>query len=332
MKILWIYKFDPDYHFDHWFHLDFVKNMRAYNPEHEIWAYGPNLDKLYYDLNLSSYNSNITMRNLYKNFQFDVVILMTKSRMFEFYRPAKFPYNKEESRNYWLPKDFNEFKTHKVLLDEDAHYELNYNWQREIGIDLVLQRHYANYIKWRKQEKDISTKWLPFSVNTNIFKPNPKFDRLNKIAFCGSAVHEIYIHRRAVIDKLLPLRLIDNFESTKKEKSYINCLQTYSAHLCGSTIYNITPAKIFEIIASGSILFTNESDKYGIQYLFDPVCYVSYKEDYSDVVEKAKIILSNSAIRRDATHYGRKTIFAKHTDEIRSKELIKILQEKFNLK
>lgn len=327
MKILWIYKWDPDYHFDHWFHLDFVRNIRKFNPEHEIIAYGERVQEGYPDLAPIKYDRQKTLKQIHEQFAFDVVIVNTKSRCFDFYSPARYPYTEETRRGCNLPPDFAEYPTKRVMIEEDFHYETSADWYKEMNFCKVFQRHYQNMIRFLTMDPGISCDWLPMSVDETIFNYEPSRQRINRIAFAGSAVHEIYKERKAVIDILSPLKMLDNFESQKKEWDYVQCLQEYTSHLCGSSIYDITPAKIFEIMASGSILFTNESKDYGIQYLFEPNTYVTYKEDYSNVIEKAKFILDNPEMMKNIARNARTQILAFHTDQIRSKRLIEILSE-----
>jgi len=340
MKILWLYKYSDKYNFDHWFHMDFVKSMR--NNGVDIWAYGPELHVEYSELCISQYYKNINLSHIYELFNFDVIVLNTKSRMFDYYNP-----HTDESRDCWLPMDLNYYPKPKVVLEEDYHYEKNDNWYKEIRSSLVIQRHFNNY-KIQKERGQVKTFWLPFSVDTDIFKPNYSINRKNLICFSGNKPAHVYPFRHKAceilktagistfidFDKDVPdsLRysnnnIIKDFDCKMKEQDYIKCLQDYVCHLNGSSIYNVTPAKMFEIMSSGSVLFTNENDEYGLKELFDEESYVTYKEDFSDIVIKANRIIKDTSYTKQVAEKGLKCIKERHTKEIRIKEMLNLFRK-----
>jgi len=336
MKILWFYKYSDRYNFDRWFHLDLVRDIKKYIP---IYAYGPDIHNRYSDICLQKYNENITLKELYEQFKFDVIIINTKSRMFDYYNP-----HSNIAKGSWLPKDFKYFNKPKVVIEEDYHYEKNDDWYNEMNISLVMQRHLNNYIL-QKQRKKVKTVWLPFSVNENVFKPNYNINRINLICFAGNKTSIVYKFRKKVcniltennaidfcdIDKDVPnkirkITLLKDFNHSLKEEAYIRCLQQYVSHINGSSIYNITSAKMFEIMSSGSVLFTNNSD-YGLKELFYDDSYVTYEEDCSDAIMQARKIIQDKDYREHIAKRGRECILARHTNEIRTKEMINILEK-----
>lgn len=298
--------------------MDFARQMAKYGAN--LRAYGPGLQDLYSDMLVCAYDKNLTISDIYKEFPFDAIICCTKSRMFEYYNP-----HKDEAKGCWLPDGINTFDCVKVMLEEDYHYEKSDIWYSQFGFDLILQRHYANYVKQKKLGA-VNTGWLPFSVNEEVFKPNSELQRINKIAFAGNFNSTIYPHRYVCKEELKKENLLHDYAARAKENLYIECLQKYVSHLSCSSIYNVTPAKMFEIMASGSLLFTNESDAYGLDKLFPKNCYVTYKEDYSDLVEKAQGILRSRIVTTGMAELGRKTVLEKHTDKVRIVELLNILE------
>jgi spore maturation protein CgeB len=81
------------------------------------------------------------------------------------------------------------------------------------------------------------------------------------------------------------------------------------------------PAKDWEIPASGGLLFTN--DFIGRELIFGDKLFVEYKDDCSDVLEKAEDILSNDY--SDLAYSAWKVIGEKHLHSRRIKELHDIL-------
>ena len=263
------------------------------------------------------------MQDLKQEFDYDVIILNTKSRMFAYYNP-----HLEEADGCWFPKDFNNCKIPKIMIEEDYHYEKNDNWYLEVGIDLMLQRHYSGFTKG-KEWNNIKTLWFPFSVDTNIFKPNFELDRIKKICLVGSSTY-VYIHRR-IMEKILKEQDLIVKLDTQLDDKYTKCLQSYVSHLNCSSIYHISPAKMFEIMASGSILFTNDALDYGLQYLFKKNSYCTYKEDGSDVISKAQMIINDKEYRKEVINNALKCIKEKHTNEIRTRELLSIIHGEFKI-
>ena len=143
MRILWLYRYTPDYNFDHWLHMDFAEWINSYS-EIQTKCYGHRLHEVYPNFVVMPWEETITMKDIKKAFDFDVVILNTKSRMFEEYLPPVNPDNLPHSHSpTWLPRDFKEYDCPKVVIEEDYHWELNDDWYAENGIDLIMQRHYS---------------------------------------------------------------------------------------------------------------------------------------------------------------------------------------------
>jgi hypothetical protein len=88
---------------------------------------------------------------------------------------------------------------------------------------------------------------------------------------------------------------------------------------------------MFEIMASGSVLLTDEADDYGLKELFVDESYCTYKRDGSDVSEKASMIINDSAYRDSVTKKAVQCIQEKHTHETRAKELIAIITKNFKI-
>lgn len=335
MKILWLYKYFPEYNFDHWLHMDFAKAIK-YTGGMDLIAYGHDLHKGYPNLAPIPYNKNITMNDLKVREKFDVVILNTKSRMFKNYLPPR-KYNDrryavEIREDCWLPTDFKKWDiTPKIMIEEDFHWEDNDDWYVEMGIDCILQRH------WIQQFRTIRTKkhyWFPFSVDTNIFKPNPDTQRKKIICFVGCDAPDCYPHRKTASIILENIGMLDRMGGLGKKvkgNDYVKCLQNYVSHLNGSSSVDVTTGKMFEIMASGSVLFTNESDRYGLKQLFPPDSYVTYKENYGDLITKAKRIINDEAYIKETTEKALVCIGKKHSHQVRIQELRNLIKREFGI-
>lgn len=328
MNILWLYRYEKSYNFDHWFHMDFAKVISKY-PGTTLMAYGPELDKKYPELVVLTYRPDITLEVLHRTYPFDVVIMNTKSRMFFDYNPPLVTKKEEDPAKQWLPNDIRTFGAPVIMLEEDYHYEIGDSWYQNYA-NLVIHRHYYNY-NVCKDRGNVKTVWLPFSVDTNVFKPNDAVPRKRRICFSGSCAEHVYTFRARAKNLLDKASLLANFEQQCKEENYVLCLQNYIAHLSGSSNFYVTPAKMFEIMASGSVLFTNRSDKYGLDKLFPDGSYCTYNEDGSDVVSTANQIINDRQYQSSIVASALHCIREKHTNEIRIGQMLDIIKEEFKL-
>jgi spore maturation protein CgeB len=318
MKILWLYKYDSAYNFDKWLHMEFVRTLSKC-PGVEVIAYGYNLEKGYPDLCPFPFNPSMSMEDLKKSFDYDVVILNTKSRAFLTYHPT-------HNFNYkcWLPGDFRTIQVPKICIEEDYHYEKNDFWYYDMGFNLLIQRHYSQSLRSGK----VKNIWLPFSVDINVFHPIEGEPRLNKICYVGSLTSEAYPDRLKAIHTLSSKGYIDVHKA--HNEAYLLILRRYVGYLSSSSLYNITAAKNFEIMASGGVLITNRFS--GIDQLFPDGTCIKFLNDHSDLIPQVEKVLRDQEFANDIVKKGLECIKQLHTHEIRIGQLLEILNNEFSLR
>lgn len=320
MTILWLHRYTPHRHYNHWFHTDFARTIsKQENIELKMYGYRMHENLEFRDILLKNYNKKITLKELKKEFDYNVIILDCYNRA----------YKTTQIKQMWLPKDFSIINIPKIVIEGDYHNIKDPKWYVNLNIDLILHRHLSNV---KRAEKDLSIKslWLPCSIDNNIFKPNSEIERIHNFCAVGEMNNKVYKYRKGALKILINNNLIVR-EKLIIEEKYITCLQTYIAHLNGSSTFELDIAKMFEIMASGSVLFTNESLKSGLKKLFPDNSYCTYKKDYSDLIIKAKKIINEPNYRKYITTNAMKCITKKHTHEIRAKQLINIIKKEFNL-
>ena len=337
LNILWLYgsnaKFDK---INHWYHTNFAKVL-GQQPNVNLIMYGYKMNELHPGMSPIPYNQDKKGIDIKKEFDFDVIIMDNKNRFAysQTYkeRKAKVP------RVFWLKPEFFDGLDNipKVFLEGDYHLHFRMNrpeekgWYKKRKVDLLLVRH-LSALKYHK-DKSIDIQWFPCSVNTNIFKPNPEIQRKNKLCLIAGYGTNYYNYRNTAGKILKKENLIDIYNKRFLGIEYPKNLQSYICHISGSSIREITPAKMFEIMASGSVLFTDEGDEYGLKELFPDGSYVTYnKLTYEDVIEKGKKIIDDARFRNNITTKALQCIQEKHTHEVRAQELLKIITDKFNLK
>jgi hypothetical protein len=316
MKILWLYKYIPSYDFDNWLHMKFVEAMDR-SPSVQVMAYGPDLHQGYPHLTKLKYNPSYSIHDIQRKFDFDAVILNTKSRMFMDYSP-----HTGVAVGQWLPRDLSKIAVPRIVIEEDYHYETTDKWYVDNGIDLILQRHWSQSLR----QQTVPMKWFPFSVDTSTFHPWGAQPRIGKICFAGSSSPTVYRYRHQACEILSRTGMIDVFARKQKiGPLYPQCLREYVSHLSCSSTYHLSSAKMFEIMASGSALFTNENDD--LAHLFAEGSYYTYKRDLSNVESVAREILNNTAGRQATVEKGLVTIAARHTHEKRIGDLVEIIRQ-----
>jgi hypothetical protein len=327
MKILWLYKYLEEYNFDNWLHTKYVENL-AKHPGVEIVCYGPGMHICNPELTPIQYRQDMDIYELCNQLNPDYIICNTKSRMFMHYSP-----HKKEAEGLWLPIQFPAFnRIPKIMIEEDYHYEIDDSWYKDQGFNLILQRHYGSSLR----PHTVPVKWFPFSVDTDIFKPNddPNHVRIEKICMAGS-VNGAYPERQVICDILRRKHLAEIFDRKQMiGDKYIKCLQDYIAHISGCSQYKITPAKMFEIMASGSVMLTNYNED--LKLLFDDNSYVLYRTDLSRsdniIAELARQIINDKAYRTLIANNALKCIKERHTHFHRNEELKRILEGTTNVR
>lgn len=325
MKILWLYRYIHNYNFDHFLHMDISECMNGLEGI-ELKCYGPNLHISNPKLCVESYDANTTLEQIYNKFPFDIIVICTKSRMFFNYLPTYAMGNTrgEIAEGEWLPKDFVSFqKGRRVVFEEDYHYEKDNAWYRDRGISLVLQRHYCNVPFGNSMGQGVKHVFFPFSIDPKTFYDRG-YPRTNVMQYVGSLNSQYYIDRKKAIEILSGENLINSERHV--DGDYIENLNRFTCHLSGQSTYHILPAKIFEIVACGSVLFTNASVKSGIDKVFSEGSYVMWKDDFSDIVEKARFIMNDREAQKAIVHRAKLEIMMRHTHKIRTKEFLEIMK------
>jgi hypothetical protein len=332
----------PQYTHNAWFHVDFARAIKQ-QPGVELMMYGFRVNELYSDLAPITFNPSKLLNDIKKEFNFDLVVMDGKSRMFTSQIPPIDPdrhYNIQEGtvkRYCWLPKDFYNFDIPKIILEGDYHqHKSSRMWFVEAGIGAILHKHIYNVSKGEKELPSLKHIWLPASVDNNIFKPNENIIRKQKVCFVGTTNPNWYKYRNGAIKRLKKHNLIDTYTTyapgeRRVGQDYIECLQSYMSHLSCSTTVNITTAKMFEIMSSGSVLLTDFSDLYGLKELFPDNSYCTYNRNYNDLLYKTNLILTDKKFRENVVSKALKCISERHTHSIRAIQFLNIIKQLFNL-
>ena len=329
MRILWLDEACRHDRYDDWLHWKFAKAIKPYA---DIFFYAPFIHEKEPSFTPIPYEKNLLLEDIVSELKIDCVIMDTKGGAYHNYLPDLLYHDKHSGSIFWLPKDFKTCKVKKICIEEDFQYETSYDWHENLGFELILQHHYVHV---SKIPTSIPVKYFPFSVDSTVF-----FDRGNprneKVGFAGTQKAgnamqggSVYLPRETAYDKLFSQGFLADISTPAGQRiegqNYVDYLQKNIAYLSCGSVYNLTPAKMFEIMASGGVLFTNKT--IGLEELFPEGSYETYDKTCSDLIDKVKNIIDNKEYREQMVKKAKECISNCHTYEIRIKELLNHIEK-----
>jgi len=319
MNILWIEAPQRCGRYDDWLHTKFAERMGDYE---NIYFYGKGLVHPKAPI---GYDEDITMDYLVGELKLDVVIVDTINAAWNYYKPVTL---NGERYGEILPKGFASCKVKKVCIEEDFHYETNTDWHESMGFEFIIQRHYSQ----AQRKMGLEFKYLPWSVDTKVFKYNDQ-NRENKIGFAGtidvkndmSGQTSVYVYREKAISVLEQAGVFASSKSYHHiNQAYLDYLQKYVGYISCGSLFDLTSAKMWEIMASGGILLTNKMS--GLETLFPEGSYITYENDARDAVSKVQSLLKDPFSQEKIRAKGIESILKNHTHETRCKQLLEMLK------
>lgn len=222
----------------------------------------------------------------------------------------------------WIPDYIYKVDIPKVLIEEDHYTEdglksFECNVLRSYDrFDLIVRRHYY------KEKQNLNSVWWPFAANTTEFFCDV-IRRKNLIGFAGSYDSPYYSIRKKAISILSNKNLLEYYPNVSNYPEFVRSFRGFLT--CAGGYIHTPMSKAFEAMLSGTALLTNSM--YNNKILFgNNKCYFEYKDDCSDIVEQANIILHDADQVKEVTANAMGVVKAKHTDEHRIKELYNILK------
>jgi len=175
--------------------------------------------------------------------------------------------------------------------------------------------------------------FFPFSIDPTVFYQR-NGDRELKVGFAGTqrtgnamSGGSVYLPREKAYSTLHSAGLLASKTTPAGQliqgDDYVNYLQQYAIYLSCGSIYNLTPSKMFEIMASGGVLLTNKMP--GLDVLFPEGSYITYKNDASDVVQNVKAVFDDTEKLNSIVEKGLACIKEHHTHDIRIKQMFEII-------
>jgi hypothetical protein len=287
MKIISILPMhDPATKINYRINIGFINKLKTLCEYHDIQAYN-NKDILY------------TAKELYDKYKPDAMLLLAHSDILDGYL-----------RNIPCLKVMIAVDYRKIERDN------RFYWYDNNQFDLVIQRGAYNIYSFH-EHIGVPSVWVPYSADEKEFYPVK--ERINKIGFTGTTSNNSYAQRRKALQLLEQEDLINN-SGKLNGIGYSSFLRIHRAMLTDTQTKDgrrSPHAKMFEILASGSVCLTPAFD---YNFLSNN-CMVKYKDDCSDIIEKAKWIMDNKEETDIISKNAYNEFLEYHTDTIRIKEV-----------
>lgn len=284
--------------------IDYILGLQKYC---QVFIYGPfEQTRNGKEISPVAYNASTSLIDVVKTIKPDVIVL-PEYAIFH----SQFQSCEEISKITDIPK---------ISIEIDSYViDKSLKWHTALGIDFIISRG-----PFRKEYFDVPSVWLPWSIPDEFYLKEFTSSRLNKILFFGGGrfgANKFYKTRRQAIYLLERADLLDYFPPNSY-RMYRDFLRKYKCALsCSLSDLHMPPAKNWEIAGSGGLLLTN--DFIGRKVIFGDKLFVEYKDDCSDIVEKATDILTNDY--SDLAYMAWKVIGEKHLHSKRILELYNII-------
>lgn len=230
----------------------------------------------------------------------------------------------------WYPENICRVGVPTILLEDD-HYTYDpvlskykgtkpLEWYKSSGLTLLLRRHFY------KEKAPIPSIWFPQSANDEEFIPYYG-ERENSIGFAGSfEPTPWYEVRRNAIETIGKANLLAGRFGKFEPKEYPDYIKSYKGILgCSGGILHTPLAKMFECMLSNTPYLTNWFHHSHLLFGLKEYCFI-YKDNCSDLVKKAKIILNEPDYVAEVTKNALEVTQREHTDSVRIKQLYDIIE------
>jgi O-antigen biosynthesis protein len=219
--------------------------------------------------------------------------------------------NIDDGLRYHLPTDLRPCAWWAI----DTHLDFAWALQKARGFDLVLaaQRDGAAELL---RAGITSASWLPLACDPEIHGRH-EVAKLYDVAFVG----HVFPGPRADLLNLIRRKYPDSFIG---QCYFEEMARTYSAArtVFNRSIRNDVNMRIFEALASGSLLLTNELTHNGQGELFRDGVHLAVYRESDDLLDKIAFYLARESLREKIAAAGRAESLEKHTYYHRMQQLL----------
>lgn len=200
----------------------------------------------------------------------------------------------------------------------DTHLDFAWRLAKARGFDCVFTAQRDGAERMRR-EGIASAQWLPLACDPGIHS-KLKAPKSHDFCFVGN----IFPGERETLIKLLQKHFPNHFVG---RRYFEEMAQTYSASrlVFNRSIRNDVNMRVFEAVACGSLLLTNDLRDNGQAELFqDGVHLVTYR-DPEELLDKARFYLAREGVREKIAAAGHAEAVARHTYRHRMETILEII-------
>ncbi len=223
-----------------------------------------------------------------------------------------------------IPKDIDEISAIKVAYFIDTHTNLHIRAEMARKFDYVFLAQEAHLDDF-KREGIGNVAWLPLACSPELHDV-PDQPRTIDVSFVGSLNDNTDPRRRRILEGV-----IERFPNNAVGMQWTDQMaRTYaqSKIVVNAAIKRDVNMRVFEALASGALLITDEAD--GLEALFiDGQHLVVYHND-DDLIDLIEYYLEHDDERERIAAAGRKLVYDRHTYDHRTDQLVRMVLEDTN--
>lgn len=205
----------------------------------------------------------------------------------------------------------------------DTHVATNHHVNRSSKYDVVFlaQRKYLQLFK--------NARWLPLACDPEIHFGNKDSPKHNDVTFVGNYNNGAHNKRTQLLSSLqfnVKLNVKKNLWNRDVTKEYENSYIIFNCSLAGDL-----NMRVFEALASGSMVLTDRIDESGCSEFFQDGVHLKYYRNEQEMIEHAKYYLAHSNQRNIIASAGQDEVLRNHTYTHRYQQYIEPALKEFNL-
>jgi 2-polyprenyl-3-methyl-5-hydroxy-6-metoxy-1,4-benzoquinol methylase len=219
--------------------------------------------------------------------------------------------NIDDGLHYQLPDDLRPSAWWAI----DTHLDFAWCLNKARPFDFVFaaQRDGAQRLR---QEGIASALWLPLACDPELHGQRETAKQFD-VCFVGN----LFAGPRADLLDRIQRRFPNTFVG---QRYFEEMAQTYSASriVFNRSIRNDVNMRVFEALASGSLLMTNDLTENGQAEMFRDGVHLATYQDAEDLLDKVRFYLAREGVRERIAAAGRQEVLARHTYRHRMETLL----------
>jgi methionine biosynthesis protein MetW len=219
--------------------------------------------------------------------------------------------NIDDGLHYVLPADLHPSAWWAI----DTHMDFDWCLQKSHGFDFIFAAQRDGAL--RLCDEGISATWLPLACDPGIHRKHD-VPKQYDVCFVGN----VFPGERADLVRLLQSRFRNHFVG---QRYFEEMARTYSASrvVFNRSIRNDVNMRVFEAVACGALLVTNDLHDNGQEELFRDGVHLATYRDADELLDKVRFYLDREEVRERIAAAGRVEAVARHTYRHRMEAILK---------